>query len=495
MIANLNRTHAKANERNYPRVNIRKPFDGLLSGFHEDCVLTIDDVSEMFDVSAKTVTRWRDDGLVAGKLEEDGRVRTGFLQSSVEKFVRQNPGRVQRGSSFRRMTDDERCEIIESAEKLRHEGHTAAEIVKAVAHHSARSVETIRYTLKRHDKDHPEQAILAKVAREISKKQKQIIYAEYRKGDSAATIAGNRDLSIAKVRRCIRELRVERILEIPLDYIDSNEFRRPGAEKRILSECPQASKSARKRAVPGNLPPYLASLYETPLLTPAQELHLFRKYNFLKYQATTLRSQLDVTTPTSRLLGKIERFYEQAIETKNQIIKANLRLVVSVVKVRASDNADLFDRISSGNVSLMKAIEKFDYSRGFKFSTYATWAIKRNSARDFADDMRRSDRFKTGREPALHEQVETRSDPQHDEAAYRVHKEQVSRLMTVLNDRERQVISSRFGLARGDEPKTLKKVGEETGVSKERIRQIEVRAMTKLREAASENGVEMFGEI
>ena len=95
----------------------------------------------------------------------------------------------------------------------------------------------------------------------------------------------------------------------------------------------------------------------------------------------------------------IERLYNEAVKTKKQIIQANLRLVVSVVKRYGCDSERIYELISDGNVSLMRAVEKFDYARGFKFSTYATWAIRKNYAREFATEMKRLDRFRilTGR--------------------------------------------------------------------------------------------------
>src|SRR5438876_10859393 len=97
-----------------------------------------------------------------------------------------------------------------------------------------------------------------------------------------------------------RAVRAARVKELPLDYMPSKEFKRPTAAERILAPAPEAPVNQRKVKRPAGLPPYLASLYEVPLLTAEQERHLFRKYNFLKYRASKLRDELDAARPKLR---------------------------------------------------------------------------------------------------------------------------------------------------------------------------------------------------
>jgi RNA polymerase primary sigma factor/RNA polymerase sigma factor len=228
----------------------------------------------------------------------------------------------------------------------------------------------------------------------------------------------------------------------------------------------------------------LASLYEVPLLTAEQERYLFRKYNFLKYRASELRQQLDPARPKQQLLDEIEQLHAEAVETKNQIIRANLRLVVAISKKYSFHNGDFFERVSEGNISLMKAVEKFDYTRGFKFSTYATWAIKQNFAREYVTTARYVDRFRTSHEEQLDGTADQRSDGFAEERQQSQREKEVAKILDCLSDREREIISKRFGLGNRFDGQTLKDVGADLGVSKERIRQIETRALAKLREAA-----------
>jgi RNA polymerase primary sigma factor/RNA polymerase sigma factor len=234
----------------------------------------------------------------------------------------------------------------------------------------------------------------------------------------------------------------------------------------------------------------LASLYEVPLLSRKQEAHLFRKMNYLKYKAAKMRSKLDEDRPKSSMMDQIERYYDMAVATKNQIIRANLRLVVSIAKRHVGPADNFFELVSDGNMSLMRAVEKFDYARGNKFSTYASWAIMKNFARTIPDEHRYHDRFRTSQPELFTSAEDDRSDQVELETAQNQRESQVDKILGCLDEREQKIIVRRFGLQRGEEPLTLKQVGAELGVTKERIRQIEARALSKLRKVAEEEKID-----
>jgi RNA polymerase sigma factor (sigma-70 family) len=240
---------------------------------------------------------------------------------------------------------------------------------------------------------------------------------------------------------------------------------------------------------PAGLPPYLASLYEMPLLTREQEQHVFRKYNFLKYRAAKLREELDVAAPKAALMDEIESLYQQAIETKNEIARANLRLVVSIAKRHVTPDQNFFELVSDGNVSLLRAVEKFDFARGNKFSTYASWAIMKNFARTIPGEFKHRDRYRTSQDELFAATPEYRGNATSEEGAQQTREAQVEKILRRLDEREQKIIMGRFGLERGHEPQTLKEVGASLGVTKERIRQIEARALSKLRLAAQEEKI------
>ncbi len=221
------------------------------------------------------------------------------------------------------------------------------------------------------------------------------------------------------------------------------------------------------------------------LLTREQEAHLFRKMNFLKAQASKLRETIDPAKARASDLDKFDRLMELALAVKNQIIKANLRLVVSIAKKHVGPSNDFFELVSDGNMALIRAVEKFDFARGNKFSTYASWAIMNRFARSIPEENHRRDRFVTGHEAMFDAAADTRTDEFESESAARRVREAVHGLLGRLDARERRVLESRFGLGGANE-QTLEQLGKELGITKERVRQIESRAQDKLRKIAGE---------
>ncbi len=456
-------------------------------------VHTVEDLSKMFNVSTKTIARWRQHGLVSRRLIFDGgRKRVGFLQNSVDQFVKSNRVKVLRGERFSQLSDQERDEIIERGRRLVQAGGCPAEVTRQIAEHMNRSVETIRYTIKQYDERNPSLAVFPDQTGPLNLEMKERIYADFVSGKPADSIGKRYCRTKGTIYRVVNEMRATSIMDLPLDYIDSPEFHRRGADKKILeSEMPQVELRQRKIRPPAGLPRYLASLYEVPLLTREQEYYLFRKMNYLKFKALRLREQLDSTHPRSTEMDEIEQMYEESVQAKNDIVQANLRLVVSIAKRHVNGNDDFFQLISDGNMSLIRAAEKFDYSRGNKFSTYASWAIMKNFARSIPDEFKQRDRFRPTSEEIFLSTADQRPDRYTLENAHTLRQQQVSRILQSLDEREQKIIISRFGLNYENEPLTLKEVGSELGVTKERIRQIESRALHKLRLAAQQENFEI----
>jgi RNA polymerase primary sigma factor/RNA polymerase sigma factor len=455
-------------------------------------VHTVEELSKLFKVSTKTISRWRQQGLVSRRFLFGRRKRVGFLRSSVDRFVTRNHERVKRGERFSQLSDDERNEIVERGRRLAQQGGCPSEIAQRIAQQVGRSVETIRYTLKQFDQKYPDLAIFPNHTGPLREDMKRKIFQQHRRGMPVETLAKRYGRTRTSIYRVVNEMRARRILDLPLDFIDNEEFRRASAEQRILAPMPDVPESGRRKSRPPAGPPsYLAALYETPLLTREQEYHLFRQYNYLKHCASLLRQGLDPARARASVMDRLERLYDEAAKTKNQLVQANLRLVVSIAKRHVTATEEFFGLVSDGNISLIRAVEKFDYSRGNKFSTYASWAIMKNFARTITDEFKHRDRFRTSLEELFTGQEDERPDQYEQETAQRQRAQKINRILSRLDDREQKIIISRFGLDYSQEPQTLKEVGADLGVTKERVRQLESRALNKLRLAAKEERLEL----
>lgn len=457
-------------------------------------VLTVDALSRRYNVSTRTISRWRRQGLVARRFVIDGRTKVGFLESSVQRFVEEHNNQVERGSRFRHVSDEEREEIIRRARRMAQIGGQGrlAEIARRIARKMNRSPETIRLTLKAFDRDHPDRAIFAPNPGPLGEDAKARVYRLYRLGVGVENLARQFGRTRSSIYRLINETRARRLLEIKLEFIANDSFENPAEYDTMLGPMPENTdaRAGRKVRAPKGLPPYLTSLYEVPLLSREQEMHLFRKMNFLKSRAAKLRAAIDPNRAKSADLDEIERLQEEALAVKNQIIRANLRLVVSIAKRHVGPSNNFFELVSDGNMSLIRAVEKFDYSRGNKFSTYASWAIMKNFARTIPEENFRRDRFVTGHEEMFDAAADTRSDEHEYENALKRMQEAVKGMLGKLDDRERRIIISRYGLGGANE-QTLEQLGRELGITKERVRQIESRAQDKLRRIANEEKLDL----
>ena len=293
---------------------------------------------------------------------------------------------------------------------------------------------------------------------------------------------------------------------------------------------------------------YLHEIGRVPLLTPQQEVELAMQLE----AGTRAREQLDanqesLTAEERRLLDRQVVVGDRA---RDRLVEANLRLVVSIAKKYVGRGMALLDLIQEGNLGLMRAVEKFDYRKGFKFSTYATWWIRQAVTRALADQGRtirvpvhmvetinkltRSQRSLSqdlGREPTIGEiaaelevaparvdelrriaqdpvSLET---PLGDEdestladfvedreavipveaAAFKLLQEYLAHALESLSERERQVLVMRFGLEDG-KVRTLEEVGNHFRVTRERVRQLETKALAKLRQPARARELEGF---
>ena len=451
-------------------------------------VLSISEACKKFNVSDKTIQRWRKNGLVSRRfVGGDGRLRVGFLQSSLDRFAARNSERVQAGTSFSRLTPEERREIVRRARRLSLFCHCCLfEVSKRIARKLGRAVETVRQTIKEYDREHPEAKLFPDAGEPLQDHDRRLIFQAYQRGVSVHSLAKRFCRTRSSIYRIVTEERAKELLSEPIEYMLSPEFEKPDAEERIgndaIAEAAMGPREGRHPSPPKGLPIYLKTLYKTPLLTKDQEQSLFRRYNYVKFKAAKVQGRIkEARTPKVEDIEEIERLMDEANQVKNRVIQANLRLVVNIAKRHVGPQTNFFELISDGNMSLMRAVDKFDYMRGFKFSTYASWAIMKNFARSVPQEGVRRDRFMTGRDELLEMSHDLRFEGEegYKEPDISV-RQNIEKVLDQLEPREREIVMRRFGI--GDmSAQTLEEVGRHFGVTKERIRQIEMRALNKLR--------------
>jgi RNA polymerase sigma factor (sigma-70 family) len=476
---------ARRVERSIPAVPIEQAVEPML---------TLDEVSKQFHVSTKTISRWRVRGLTARRVKVNGRSQLGFPRPVVEKFVAEHRELVEKGARFSHLTDLEKDDILRMAREMRNSGTTLTEVSKRIAQTLGRSPEAVRYTIKNFDRGHPEHALFPTVSGPLTVPAKEQIYLAKQNakhtGDTVNSIASQYNRTRSSLYRVVNEVRAKALIQQPVDYIYNPDFDDPSKADSMLGDMPGKdefdAKAAQSRP-PKDVPPQMVHLYEWPLLTKDQEQHLFRKMNYLKHRLHKLQDDLDPARARAQDLRQVEGLREEIKEVRDVLISCNQRLVYNNAKKHIATGENIDDLVSDGNVSLMRAVEKFDYARGNKFSTYATWAIIKNFARSIPDAKTHKQRYMTGHDDLFEAKADVRTDEQEVLAAADAARDRVSRLLDHLDPRTREVIRMRTGID-GTQEMTLEQIGQHFGITKERVRQINVRGMKQLREwAAKEN--------
>jgi RNA polymerase primary sigma factor len=307
--------------------------------------------------------------------------------------------------------------------------------------------------------------------------------------ESGALAAGGQSAG----RLTQQRTRARRLLAEPIAYVGIEESA-PGAipDRGLSDDAPtpetikefQAPFSIESLDTPARgMSPYLASLYRTRLMTPDEESEAFVRMNQWKHQASLLRESLRLVRPSGPLMDQIEGYLRAARELRDQIVRCNLRLVVSIAKKFVQDDWSLDDLVAEGNLALFRSVEKFNVTRGYRFSTYATHAIRRHLYRLVVRRKKETVGKCDDSNRVLGVVADMRQDSPAVEDRVTPAVGIMCRLIKQLDRREQLIVRERYGLASTGQRRTLIDLARHLGVCKERVRQLEIRALRKLRAA------------
>lgn len=273
--------------------------------------------------------------------------------------------------------------------------------------------------------------------------------------------------------------RAEKLLNNEIHFVDSRDFR--GESRGKVFDCGEADQD-----LPRDMPGHLARLCEAKLLSAQEERDAFFDFNYHKWLANHLRSRIDLDDLDEAAIRRAEAALHRAEQVRGQIIRANMRLVISIVKRFVTPQHAFDDLLSDGIVSLVNSVDKFNFEKGFRFSTYAYRAITRQLYRTIGDHRKRQQRWMTQASEVGLESLESGSVDVAEEQEYDALSGLLDDMIGQLDRRERFIIRSRHAIGGHRCKKTFQRLADVLGVSKERVRQLEQRALSKLKTMAEE---------
>jgi hypothetical protein len=417
-------------------------------------VLQIDDLVAQFNVTSKTIQRWRRRGLAARRFVfPDGKRRVGFRLGVVEQFFAAHRHSLQATVNCSRIVDGEWETIRRHTRRLTtNPRRPVDEIAARIGRILGRSALAIESELRKHDAEHPEAALIVGRPPTASAAAVATVVRLHADGLPLARCASEASLPRSTASRILLAERIARALGRRTKFLDDPLYHQPDAEailsallaqQPIEAEAPSAASADRQFR---GLPSGLAAVCAHRVLTPTQERALFLQYNFRKFQAAQARHRLDPAKVRRRDLTQIDRLLAAATGVRNQIVRANLRLVVAVAKKHVRPDITLPELVSEGSLTLMRAVESFDTRRGNKFSTYATLALMKGFARTVGRQTKAGPVVFGLGMVAAHAADGGRGGIDGVDLA-----DQVERLLSPLTEVERTAVCMEFGLRKFDD--------------------------------------------
>ncbi len=366
-------------------------------GEDDESAQTVQQIAEQLNVSTRTVNRWRKIGLRWRWVTPTDRPpHIVITDQALSRFSEQHAQRVVRASQFTPVAPQVREQILARARDWVASSDTAPSLNHTAAHlaeESGRALETVRLILEKHDRAHPDHAIFTQHTGPLTPRQKRVIERAYRMGVATSKLAMHFGRSRYTIHRVIRERRAAAAQQADLRHVYWPTFDREDAEEVFLrpqdaahalpdeNENGKGNGSGQQHifAEPpsSDLPAPLADLYRQRILSPSHERSLFIRYNYLKYRAQQVREHFHHDEPRVAELDRFDALLEEARRSRKQLVKANLRVVLSVARRHLigyahAGSSRLFELLETGHELLFDAVDQYNAAWSHPFESYLT---------------------------------------------------------------------------------------------------------------------------
>lgn len=271
-----------------------------------------------------------------------------------------------------------------------------------------------------------------------------------------------------------------------IDFIPSDDFQRETEQIEDEIEKLLGQLSAKHTSKGQQDYMYSHGLGDLPVLTKEEEARCFRAMNYLKHQVKLAQQNLKSSRFRNSTVREILRLNDQVRIIRDHLIYSNLRLVISLVKKFVSPQFSFDELYSEGIMTLMQAVEKFDYQRGFRFSTYAYRSISRALYHCTVKQQQQNTLFVEDSDQWVADAVDTEQNHSLTDQIWRQMRDRLTELVQKLDRREQLIVRARYALTPSGKIKTFQTLANKLGISKERVRQLEQRTVAKLQAMASE---------
>ena len=286
--------------------------------------------------------------------------------------------------------------------------------------------------------------------------------------------------------------RVEQLMQEEFDFMDSEQFKNKGIEKELFEEeIPRLPLVDWYQPTRDDAFEKQESVSSPTLMKPAEEKLMFLRFNFAKLKIGRIQRRIKrkgVNNLERKDAKELVQWFNRFEHLREYLVRTNLALVLAMAKRTRLGDVDFAEVVSEGNMALIRAVDKFNVDKGFKFSTYACRAILKAFSRTAMKHSRHRQRFPVEFEPDLEKSnwLETKRGDVREDCVFEL-KQIVDRNVADLTDVEQTVLRERFNWNQNaNSPKTLEQVGKIIGVTKERVRQIQNKALTKIRKLMEE---------